>query len=100
MTANSENVLPGAHPSEERVDALARELGRSTSRPRSLGDWLRRVSVNDWIVLAYLGLLDFAILAAPQHGAARDRALGEMSALLLGFFLVVVVLIRGGLLNH
>ncbi|HEU4579055.1 MAG TPA: phosphatase PAP2 family protein [Polyangiaceae bacterium] len=58
------------------------------------------MSLNDWGVLAYLAMLEVAVLASPNHGAARDRALLEVSGLLFCFFTVVVVLVRGGILTH
>lgn len=72
----------------------------SPSRRPSLGEWLRRVSLNDWIVLAYLTFLEAAIFSSQHTGSARDQALLEMSALLAVFFSVVVILIRGGFLSH
>jgi hypothetical protein len=93
MTANPENVMcsPGT---DREAPSLA------SAPPRSLSTWLRRVSVNDWIVLGYLAVLDLAIILSEHVGPARDRAIVEMSSLLFIFFAVVVVLIRGGVLQH
>jgi PAP2 superfamily len=71
-----------------------------SARPQHDQSWLRQVSLNDWIVLAYLCVIDLAVLSSEHRGAARDRALFEVSALLFGFFAVVVVLVRGGVLTH
>jgi hypothetical protein len=71
-----------------------------SSTPRSVRDWLSRVSVNDWIVFGYLLGLNIAIVASDHTGPARDRAILQMSGLLFVFFGVVLVLIRGGLLSH
>ena len=71
---------------------------RSTTQ--SLRAWLSRISVNDWLVLGYLTLLDTAILASDRDGPARNQAILEMSTLLGVFFIVVVVLIRGGFLRQ
>jgi hypothetical protein len=68
--------------------------------PRSLRDWLSRISINDWVVLAYLTFLDAAIVAADHPGPAKARATLEMSLLLGVFSIVVLVLIRGGILRH
>lgn len=98
MTAHPENALSSAQPETPLRADLPGTPG--IVAPRSIGQWLSRISVNDWIVLAYLGALDLAILASPHHGAARDRAIIEMSSLLLGFIGIVVVLVRGGILDH
>ncbi len=92
MTNSPENLLPPA-------DGTLRAT-RSSSAPESIGGWLSRVSLNDWIVLAYLGALDTAIILSPHVGPSRDQAIVQMSSLLLMFFSVVVVLIRGGMLTH
>jgi PAP2 superfamily len=89
MTANPECSERAANPSE--VIAAA---------PTSLRAWVSRISVNDWIVLGYLTLLDAAVLASEHDGPARARAIAEMSVLLGVFFTVVVILIRGGILRH
>ena len=73
----------------------------SAGAPRApIWGWLRRISLNDWIVLAYLAMLDVSVLTSQHHGAARDRAILEVSALLFCFFTVVVVLVRGEILTH
>jgi membrane-associated phospholipid phosphatase len=90
MAANPENLF---HAESPPARALA-------SSPRSLGNWLRRVSVNDWIVLGYLSALNVAILTSRHAGYARDRGILQMSCLLIAFFAIVVVAIRGGLLRH
>lgn len=90
MTGNPENVM----------GSMERDSGALSSAPRSILDWLRRIAVNDWVVLGYLSALDAAIIASPNVGPARDRAILEMSGLLSVFFVVVVVLIRGGLLRN
>jgi hypothetical protein len=92
MTANPENVLRGP----EEYSPLA----QVSAAPRTVGSWLRRISVNDWIVFTYLGALNLAILASDGHGPERDRAIMEMSGLFLVFSVVVLVLIRGGILTH
>src|SRR5687768_10394856 len=92
MTANTENVLSGP----EEYSPLA----HVSAAPRSVRSWLRRISVNDWIVFTYLGALNLAILASNGHGPERDRAIVQMSGLLLVFSVVVLVLIRGGILTH
>jgi hypothetical protein len=92
MAGQPENVLGAVHQVPEA-------RGR-TSAPPSIGRWLRQVSLNDWIVMGYLGLLDVALLASHHRGWARDRALLEVSSLLAVFFTVVVVLIRGGILTQ
>jgi hypothetical protein len=91
MTANHENVLPSAQ-----------SLGSGSvgSGPRTLREWLLRVSLNDWIVLAYLGMLNVAVLSSGGHGPERDRAILQVAALFLVFATVVVGLIRGGVLTH
>jgi len=72
----------------------------AAAAPSSLRAWLLRVSMNDWIVLAYLSLLDAAILASDQKGPGKARATLEVSLLLGVFFTVVLILIRGGILRH
>src|SRR5687767_6340226 len=92
MTANTENVLSGP----EQYSPVA----HVSAAPRSVSSWLRRISLNDWIVFAYLGALNLAILASNGHGPERDQAIMQMSGLLLVFSVVVLVLIRGGILTH
>jgi hypothetical protein len=92
MTANSENILQTTPP------ALSTEASGST--PRSLRQWLARVSLNDWIVLAYLGVLNLAVLCSDGDAAARDRSLLEVGGLLVVFSVVVLGLVRGGVLTH
>ncbi|MEY4547027.1 MAG: hypothetical protein RL685_3222 [Pseudomonadota bacterium] len=88
------------HPESLPQTAPGAALNRGSVGRRSALSWLRRVSLNDWIVLAYLCGLDIAILASQHRGEARDRAIVEVSALLFVFFAGVVVLVRGGLLTH
>ena len=92
MTANPENLFPP--PANATLDAPAALV------PRTLRDWLLRVSLNDWIVLGYLGMLNVAVLSADGHGPARDRAVLELATLLIVFGTVVVGLIRGGVITH
>jgi hypothetical protein len=75
-------------------------LAQGSTAPRTGPGWLRQISLNDWIVLAYLCVLDLAIVSSAHRGAARDRAFLEVSGLLFAFFSVVVVLVRGGILTH
>lgn len=91
MTANHQNVL--SSPAASFAD-------RAAAGPRSLRDWLLRVSLNDWIVLAYLGVLNVAVLSSDGNGAERDMAILQVAALFGVFAIVVVGLIRGGLLTH
>jgi hypothetical protein len=90
MTSHPESLLQRAEGARVAQPAAGSRLER----------WLRRISLSDWIVLGYLSVLDLAILFSPHSGPARDRALLEVSALLFGFFTLVVVLVRGGLLTH
>jgi PAP2 superfamily protein len=92
MTANLENVLPTGQ------NALAE--AQASAAPRSLREWLLRVSLNDWIVLGYLGMLNVAVLSSNGAGPNRDRAILEVAGLFIVFAVVVVGLIRGGLLSH
>ena len=92
MTGNHENVLSST--------AGAVDSGRGAASPRTLREWLVRVSLNDWIVLAYLSVLNVAVLCSDGHGPERDRAILEVAALLVVFATVVVGLIRGGVLTH
>ncbi len=92
MMAHSDNVLPGAG------DAL--HSGAISSEPPSIGSWLRCVSLNDWIVFSYLGILNVAIFASERSGPARDQAILQMAGLLIAFSTIVLVLIRGGFLRH
>jgi hypothetical protein len=87
MTGHLDNFVPPA-------------VTEGSVAPRTSSNWLRQVSLNDWIVLSYLCVLDLAILASDQHGPARDRALLEVSGLLFTFFGVVVVLVRRGILTQ
>jgi hypothetical protein len=91
MTANSDNVLQTSAP------ALSTEAGAA---PRSLREWLARVALNDWIVLAYLGVLNLAVLCSDGDGPARDRVLLEVGGLFVVFSVVVLGLVRGGVLTH
>jgi hypothetical protein len=92
MTANRENALSTTQ------DALA--AARPSAVPGSLREWLLRVSLNDWIVLGYLGVLNVAILSSNGVGPTRDRAILEVGGLFVVFAIVVVGLIRGGLISH
>jgi hypothetical protein len=81
--------------------SVASPASTSAGAPRTpIWGWLARISLNDWIVLTYLTVLDCSVLAAQRHGAARDRAIVEVSSLLFCFITVVVVLVRGGILTH
>ena len=91
MTANSEHLVP-------RGDAL--DAAELSSAPKSLRRWLLSISLNDWIVLAYLGFLNVAVLSSEGEGPARDRAILQVSGLLLVFAGVVLGLVRTGLLKH
>jgi hypothetical protein len=91
MTANQENALATS-------DALA--APRAWAAPRTLREWLLRVSLNDWIVLGYLGVLNVAVLSSDGHGPNRDRAILQVAGLFTVFAIVVLGLIRGGLLSH
>lgn len=92
VTIEAENVQSGTEAAALRADA--RSAGPSLKR------WLLSISINDWIVLAYLLTLDVAIIMSDNAGAARDQAIFEMSTLLAFFVGIVVVLIRGGVLDH
>jgi hypothetical protein len=91
MTANHENVFSSPRASSS---------SRAGASPRTLREWLLRVSLNDWIVLAYLALLNVAVLSSEGHGPGRDRAILEVAGLFIVFATVVVGLIRGGVLSH
>jgi len=92
MTANPDNLLGTA----------SAPLGATTTSaaPRTVREWLARVSLNDWIVLAYLGLLNFGVLISNSTGPERDRAWLHVAMLLIVFSTVVLGLIRGGILTH
>ena len=92
MTANPDDLLGTA----------SAPLGpaSTSSVPRTLREWLARVSLNDWIVLAYLGLLNVAVMTSNGSGPARDRAWFHVAMLLIVFSTVVLGLIRGGVLTH
>jgi hypothetical protein len=92
MTANPDNVLPAAR------DAIRQP--RAASAPRSVREWLLCVSLNDWIVLAYLGVLNVAVLASDGDGPARDQAILQVAGLFIVFGGVVLGLIRSGVLTH
>jgi hypothetical protein len=91
MTANPDNVLP-------RAKAL--EAGQASTAPPTLRRWLHSFSLNDWIVLAYLGLLNVAALSSGGSSPARDRVITEVSCLLAVFATIVPGLIRGNVLTH
>jgi PAP2 superfamily protein len=92
MTVNPQNLLRPVQGALGSDDVSA--------APTSIGQWLQGVSLNDWMVLAYLGGLDAAIILSDHAGPAKDAAVLQMSGLLLGFFGVVFILIRGGILTH
>jgi hypothetical protein len=84
-----------------QLDSLLQPaVAQGSVTPRATPGWLRQVSLNDWIVLSYLCILDLAILASDHRGLARDRAILQVSGLLFTFFAVVVVLVRGGILTQ
>ena len=91
MTAHPENLLPRAG---------AFDATPATSAPRSLRRWLLALSLNDWIVLAYLTLLNVAVLTSEGSSPARDRVIAEVSCLLIVFATVVPGLIRSNVLTH
>jgi hypothetical protein len=91
MTVNPENVL----------QPTGRALGtNAAAAPRNLREWLARVSLNDWIVLAYLGVLNLAVLVSSGFGPAHERVLLQVGGLLVVFSVVVLGLVRGGVLTH
>src|SRR5688572_19446577 len=92
MTVTPENVLQTTGP------ALGQ--GASALAPRSLRGWLARVSLNDWIVLAYLGVLNLAVLCSDGSGPERDRVQFQVGGLLVVFSVVVLGLVRSGVLSH
>ena len=92
MTVTPENVLHTTGPALGR-DAAA--LG-----PRSVRGWLARVSLNDWIVLAYLGVLNLAVLCSEGSGPDSHRVQSQVGGLLVVFSVVVLGLVRGGVLSH
>src|SRR5690242_10259172 len=101
MAGHPESLFQPAEGPPLASGSVAPPDSTSAGTPRSpIWGWLRRISLNDWIVLAYLTMLDCSVLASQHHGAARDRAIVEVSALLVCFFTVVVVLVRGGILTH
>lgn len=84
-----------------QLDSLLQPaVAQGSVAPRTTPSWPRQVSLNDWIVLSYLCMLDLAILASEHGGVARDRAIVQVSGLLFTFFGVVVVLVRGGILTQ
>jgi hypothetical protein len=91
MTVNPENVLP-------RANAL--DAAQASAAPRSLRRWLLSLSLNDWIALAYLGLLNGAVLASEGSSPARDLAIAQVASLFVVFATVVLGLIRGNILTH
>lgn len=92
MTTHPQDALP--------TRAGAALAPSAWSAPRTLREWLLRVSLNDWIVLGYLGLLNVAVLSSDGAGPERDRAILEVACLFGLFAAVVVGLIRSGLLDH
>jgi hypothetical protein len=92
MTTHPPNVLP--------TTAGASLAPGAWSAPRTLREWLLRVSLNDWIVLGYLGLLNIAVLSSDGAGPERDRAIVEVAGLFGSFAIIVVGLIRSGVLSH
>lgn len=59
---------------------------------------LRSVAVHDWLVLAYLSVLNLVLFAAPP-GAKRTETLLRTGALLV-LEVASVIIVRGGLLKH
>lgn len=91
MTVPTENALP-------RPAAL--DAKEASDAPRSRSRWLSSLSINDWIVLAYLCMLNVAVLTSPGDSPARDRVIAEVLGLLIVFAAIVPGLIRGNLLTH
>ncbi|HWO10158.1 MAG TPA: phosphatase PAP2 family protein [Polyangiaceae bacterium] len=90
MTANPENVLP-------RANGL--DAAQASAAPRSLRRWLLSLSLNDWLTLAYLGMLNCAVLSSAES-SARDRVLAQVASLLVVFTTVVLGLVRTNILTH
>jgi hypothetical protein len=59
--------------------------------------FLRELASHDWIVATYLTILTTAVALAPPS-ITRTNCLGHV-ALMLGFCLAVLILVRGGLLR-
>ena len=91
MTATPENIL-------SRANTL--EATPASTAPRTPRRWLLTLSLNDWIVLAYLALLNVAVLSSNSSSPTRDRVTAEVSILLVVFATVVLGLIRSDVLTH
>ena len=78
-------------------------LDRGKAAPReAAGGFLRRLlrdfAVQDWLVLAYLVILNLAVLQAPAgiiQAQSQHRVLG-----LLAFLVITLVLVRGQVMKH
>jgi hypothetical protein len=92
MTTHPDNVLSAAR------DVVG--VPRAGFSPRSVRRWLLAVSLNDWIVLAYLAILNVAVLSSDGDGPARERAIVQVAGLFIVFGGVVLGLIRSGVLSH
>jgi len=107
MAGHPESLFQPAEGPTLAPRSVAPPASSSAGAPRTpiLG-WLRRISLNDWIVLAYLSVLDCSVLASPHHGPERDRAILEVSALLFIPRLFVYIALAAwtltllGLLQH
>lgn len=66
----------------------------------SLSQWLSRFSLNDWLVTAYLLMLNVVLVATGPIAGDRVRSFIDVSLLLWGFVSVVLVLIRGKVVTH
>lgn len=71
---------------------------RAESAPGILRRVVREAAVHDWVVLAYLLLLNAAVLRAPA-GPVRTQVLGATGGLLAAL-VAVLLLVRGGMLRH
>lgn len=69
------------------------------TRPKTPQQWLSRLSVNDWLLLAYLLYLDLAVYTSEVRNSARTEGLLVLTSLLIGFVFLVLVLVRGGILR-
>lgn len=71
-------------------------------RPRTIRDWLRRFSINDWLLLFYLTYLTTAVYFAEPgaSGDARAKGLSDLLALAGAFVLLSLVLVRGGIVHR
>jgi hypothetical protein len=85
----------GPHPTPDRTSHAAR-VGSAATSALDPAVWIRNWASQDWIAVVYLSLLLAALCVGkgPHRAECMEHVAGD-----LGFFLLVLVLVRGNVLR-